>query len=81
MHHSLYFEAGRSRMPRFPVSVEAAHIPDRDTVIWQQYEKFQDTLWVYIAYLQIVLMIVYLYTKYASGCSQSAVWFGKKTPN
>lgn len=68
-------------MPRFSVSVDAAHIPDRDTVIWQQYEKFQDTLWVYIAYLQTVLMIVYLYTQYASGYSQSAVWFGKKNPN
>lgn len=73
VHHSLYFEAGRSRIPRFPMSLDAVCIRDRDKLVWQQYEKFQGPLWVYIAYLQAVLMIVYLYTQYASCYSQSAV--------
>lgn len=81
VHHRLCLEAEISRIPRFPESVNAVHTPDRDTLVWQQYEKFEGTLWVYIAYLQTVLMIVYLYTQYASGYSQTAVWFGKKTPN
>lgn len=35
VHHSLYFEAGRSRIPRFRMSLDAVHIPDRDKLVWQ----------------------------------------------
>lgn len=78
VHHRLYFEAGQSRISGFCMSFYVVHIPDRDKLVWQRCEKYQNTLWVYIPYLQTVLMIVYLHTQYASGYSQSAVWFEKQ---